>query len=363
MRRQLIIALLWTAAGCGVSFPENHLIEDLRVLNIRAEPPEVGLFVKGGLELEPLPSFATSTVVRFTVLAAHPDLDAKLRFDWFRCAPEDPSDAPLRGLPCDASARVRLDLAGTSTLTVSPVGEVLDDLESRGDTAGVTALFGGDPRALINGFYGYFQVAASIQDADVAVDTQRLEATKRLVIFEPRVAHAAVQLSRDPTLLSGQQGRLPIDIPTLCLGAPQSKVDAITAFLRSRPTNRNPTLDRVTVTRLSRASTSTRSLPGLEIAPSQQIELVASGSEAEPYELIDGNCELLSFKERLAYSWFTSRGGLERQVTSDDRPTTVYTAPNAADLPSGRTRIRIYVVVRDGRGGSDHRTFDLSVVK
>ena len=105
VRRQLTIGLLWATAGCGVSFPENHLIEDLRVLNIRAEPPEVALFVGGGLELEPLPSFATSTVVRFTVLAAHPDLDAKLRFDWFRCAPDDPSDAPLRGLPCDASAR------------------------------------------------------------------------------------------------------------------------------------------------------------------------------------------------------------------------------------------------------------------
>jgi hypothetical protein len=332
-------------------------------LNIRAEPPEVALFASGGLELEPLPAFATSTVVRFTVLAAHPDLDATLSFDWFRCGAESPSDPPLRGLPCDPASRVRLDLATTSTLTVSPVGEVLDDLEAREGTAGVEALFSGDPRALINGFYGFFQVAATVTDAEVPVDTERLEASKRLVIFEPRVANATIQLSRDPSVFAEQRTQLPVDIPTLCLGASQAQVDTVTAFLRTRPANQNPTLDEVHVTQLSSASTSTRTVSGLEIAPSQQIELVARGSEAEPYKLIDGNCQLLSFNERLAFSWFTNRGDLGRRVTSEDRPTTVYTAPNAADLPSGRTRVRLYVVIRDGRGGSDHRTFDLTVVK
>ena len=110
---------------------------------------------------------------------------------------------------------------------------------------------------------------------------------------------------------------------------------------------------------------SATSSASIELSPGERISLIPSINEdaAESYRVIDGNCDLMDFTEKPVFSWFTNLGDLDSQITRLKDPQNVYQAPEATDLESDETRVRIFVVVRDGRGGSDHQSIDLVIRK
>ena len=72
----------------------------------------------------------------------------------------------------------------------------------------------------------------------------------------------------------------------------------------------------------------------------------------------------------LTWSWFTTKGRLSTQLTSraDEEPNrnkeqVVYRAPQMSMLEEDETRVRVYCVVRDGRGGSDAMAVEIVVRK
>lgn len=363
MIRTALVAATSLLIGCNVSFPDEFRVEDLRVLNVRVDPPEISLFEGGDLSLDPnlLPPIA-NTRVRVTALVAHPDIGATFKYDWVRCGPG------FRSIPCDAADRSRLDPTPTAQLDLEPVQVLLDEALAGGDPEEFARAFSGDPRDLLNGLLAHINVAVQVDQASIQVDTPILEATKRLTIFEPRIVALAVReaQSLDPSEIPQVEG---IDVPTLCVGVDPARVDEITGYLASRIPNRNPELARIEIARLDvGAQTSTRAVATddpLELAPSQRLSLVAvaTSSSSEAYRVIDGNCDLQDLEERLGFSWFVTQGSLSRQLTTETRRNTTFTAPNASDLPSGETTVRIWTVLRDGRGGSDHGFFDVKIVK
>jgi len=213
--RRLKLALLCSAGcllSCGDDIPKAFLIEDLRILNIKTEPPEVPIFVapgEEGLQLRPgmLP-MPDLKPIEVTVLAAHPDLDATLQFDWIRCLPG------LGSIPCEANDRVRLAETPSETLRFSPVQLLLQELTEQGEQADLAGAFNADPRDLLSGLIANVNVEIKVSQAKQAVDTPLLEGKKRIVLFEPRLVAQTIIAARsiDPSQIPQIEG---IELPNL----------------------------------------------------------------------------------------------------------------------------------------------------
>jgi len=138
--------------------------------------------------------------------------------------------------------------------------------------------------------------------------------------------------------------------------------------LASREPNRTPRMLGVSVviTHLDGSITATitsaeGSVLDLEDTDLVTLEGLPTSSAAEPYGLIDANCLLQTFTERLAFSWFISAGGLSRQITTPEDTMTRYDLPRQSALAGSLVRTRVWVVLRDGRGGSSHGAIDFRI--
>ena len=389
MLLQRVFALGWVAAalaaaGCNVSFPDEFLIEDLRVLDIQTDPPEVPVFSEGtaiGRDGS-VTNFGLDTRrVRYDVLVAHPDLDAVFEYRWFGCAPAlgsipcGPAEPAADGMPRSNIIDLDNRVAQTSSTTSSPVKVITDRLladavppyDFMALTSSLARTLARDPRDLLNGLYAHANVLVKVGDAAVAVDTPELEATKRVVVYDPtliRVVLAEVS-AISPDQLQQVAG---LDLPSLCVGASTGQLAGIFEFLEGRAPNVAPVYESVEWTRLeagSETSTSTYDGTAIVMAPGQQIRLngVVPDGTAQKYQVIDANCELQTFGERYAFSWFINAGELSRQLTTEQSEFVTYTAPLASDLVATKTRVRIWSVLRDGRGGSARRIVEVSVEK
>jgi hypothetical protein len=353
-------SLLLLASGCGLSFPNEYLIEDLRPIEIRIDPPEIPLFRSSPgesleLDLARPPPFDLRPV-RVTAQVAHPDSSAILRYDWTRCG------ITFEGLPCEGSPRERLTTQSGPSFEFSPVELLLADAADKG--LSLTQLAAGlvqDPRDLLGGFYLNVDLQVTVEEAGEEVDTLSIEATKRVVLFDPRIVALTITETAklDPNELPGIPG---LELPRLCSGANTEEVASLLEFLRQREPNRAPVLGGVVVGVRGRADTATRTVGlgqvvALEAGESLVMRSVLEEDVEERYQVIDGNCELRDFEERAATSWFTNGGVLSRQVSTLESPIVSWQPPEEPEKQ--RSRYRVYAVVRDGRGGSDGVWFDV----
>lgn len=362
-------------AACGLSFPDEYLIEDLRILEIRSDPPEIPVFSQPRLDVSAdelgalTPNFQT---VRFSALVAHPDLDASFSYDWIRCVDPRRGLGGFRRIPCDGDEKQRL--AQRSSFELAPVETLLADLTAAG--GGAQSLVGGlaeDPRDLFTGFRLFMNLQARVDAASEAVDTPVLEGVKRLVVFDPTIVSLVLREARraGPSGIPQVAG---LELPTLCTNVDEAGFSSVLDYLESRRPNRSPRYTRLEF-ELS-TDTSTQSFapsdPPIELSPGDRMALRGrvESDALETFRLIDDNCALIEFQETMAWSWFTNLGTLSRQLTSEAQDAelntslrTVYTAPAEDELEEARTRVRIWSVLRDGRGGSDHRFVDVLIVK
>lgn len=361
------VAVLGAFTGChGAS--DVPPIEDLRVLDIRVVPPEVSVFappsdlasldLRGADGAFTVPELA-GTEVRFTALVAHPDLDATFTFDWTQCG------AGFRATPCDSGQTHRLDQQPEQTLTVSWTAQVESELLDFATPEQLLGLVGGDPRDLFSGLRTHINLAVAVRAASIDVDTARLEASKRVTLFDPRIAATtllAAQLS-EPGAAAALQD---VDSASFCVGLQPERLDRLRTFLVERTPNAAPTytgVDFGSGRGVVTATTADRRDAELMVAPSERIDLTGHGGPAERFELIDDRCDLLAFTEELKWSWFASQGAISIPSASGPASTVTWTAPPVDQLSEPVTRVRIWSVLRDGRGGSDHFVFDLQVTK
>jgi hypothetical protein len=271
---------------------------------------------------------------------------------------------------------MRLSTLTSSVVVISPVDILFEDVAMNpDDPLGLLADLVQDPRDLLNGFFAHVNLRMTVSRADVAVDTPALEATKRVVLYEPLVVRIAILEAR-----RGAAGaQIPVvpgfNLPNLCSNVSEEQVQKIFDFLGRRTPNRAPRYTKLEVAgRLLPIETATRSVAKgevIEIEEGEQLVLRGRAGEEdkEVYQLIDDNCELQSLRETLAWSWFTSRGTLSPSFTTEgaddgddpDAARTVYTPPQGEDLDEVGRRARIWSVLRDGRGGSDSRVIDVVV--
>lgn len=374
LRRVLVAAVVLSPAGCGLSFPDEKMIEDLRILEVRAEPPEIR-FVQPGQTattavdfLRVLATAPNLETVRFSGLAAHPDLDATFAYGWGRCV-------PFQDLPCEDS--VPEVITGTSSVVeLSPIQKLIEDVADVERPDEALLAFTTDPRDLLNGVWAHILLSVRTQAAELPTDSPEIRGLKRLVIFDPLLVKVAILEARR-LVASGQQ-MIPmiegVQLPTLCTNVDEAQLAKIFAYLDGRAPNRAP---KYTALQYSKRSfgvdTATAAVVAgevIELAPGEELVMRgrAQENDKEPYQLIDDNCELQAFNETLAWSWFTNLGSLSKAITVEgatednrDGEEVIYSAPLRPDLRAEVTRARIWSVLRDGRGGSEARVVDVVI--
>jgi hypothetical protein len=385
----LALAFGGISAACGVTFPDASLIQDLRVLEIRAEPPEISVFqpahaIGSAAELGFLkPNF---TPVEFSAIVAHPDLDATFEYTWIRCTPG------FQRSPCDQSGQVpvRLQASTSSTFQASPIEIEFLDVASMSTMTGTAggarsaSLFSAletfvqDPRDLLNGFYANINLDAAVLSASstIPVDTHDLEATKRVVVFDPQIVRVSIQEAQRTAATNMLPMIAGYNLPNLCTTATGDQLQLIFAFLAERTPNRTPRFRSIEFARrIYGVEGATRAVglgEVLEVSPGEDLVFRGRVDEAdkEAYAIIDDNCQLVPLHEVMSWSWFASEGAISKHLTTEsavpednERHRTVYTAPSTAQLTLNVTRARIWSVLRDGRGGSTARSIDLVIVK
>jgi hypothetical protein len=370
MRLRWLAILL--AHGCGVTFPSETIVEDLRILEISVSPPEISVFeeVRVDAELEDLASLTPNLEpVRLTALAAHPDLDATFDVEWIRC--KDGNGTGFLRVPCGGEFKERIG-TGTST-TVRPIELIFEDLATlEGGPADAIGSLTRNPSDLFTGQRLFMNAQVTVASAAVEADTARLEGTKRLLLFDPTIVALVLREARrrGPDALPMIEG---VEVPTLCTNVGEEEFAMILEYLRTRTPNRSPQYASVEYTLPTSTTTAiwTEGDAPLEIGPNDAITfrgLAAPGAK-ESYRVIDNKCRLTDFTETLVWSWFTNVGDFSDQLTSEGETPmeedfeTTYRAPPADELEADRTRARVWSVLRDGRGGSDNVVIDLVISK
>lgn len=302
----LLAGILATACGSEDRRPRT-LVDTVRILGVKAEPPEVG----------PLQASELS------VLAVDPQGRA-LGVLWLACDPVfDPAPGAAPYSACEAAANLT-DPSAAADLFASGAARPLS-FDPSAATARWTpptgedgapvdllaALPDGDPRRRIGGSVTLVVIAAPLADLEAALaDPSRG--------FDPE--NAAVALKR----LTVSEAPTP---------------------------NANPTLEGVRVGGEVVRDGDTAQVVSASDVP--LAALAASGS-AEDWTLVHPDGRETAEAETLVASWYATYGDFEAVRSQPGEP-------NLFFAPRGAGTLELWVVLRDGRGGTDWLSLKVAV--
>jgi hypothetical protein len=145
----------------------------------------------------------------------------------------------------------------------------------------------------------------------------------------------------------------------------QAGADKVSAAYRLRlalggTPNQNPKLADLQVVPASGAPVSLDEATPLEVHSGGKVTLRAifAAGSAETYQVVEPG-QSKAVTELLNVSWYATAGSWSEQITGQAKPDTVWTAD--IHLPPAGSRIDVWIVGRDERGGTDflHRAFVL----
>ena len=319
MRRALLPAALALAA-CGAGFQKESIVVDLRILGVRADPPEVVVDIDP-TQIDPAhPPAIVLPKIHVTALVADPGAARRMEWSMVACA-------PTLSLRCDDTDPAAVVLAMGSG--------VADDPE--------------DPRA----------PGALPRPALVAAD---LEVTPALLLY-----------ALETDVLHGFSG-VPIQISIRVVGEGGDEQDAVYAaksitFAGRQPAERvantNPWLAALDAddAPFAEAPCGDPLVPPLAVTAGEVVRLtpIEPAGVRESYVLPTFQGGSQSFVENMSYSWYATAGSFSEAKTGGRTDAfgnipvlyTDWTAPSAADLadlPDGQ--VRLWLVMRDERGGA-----------
>ena len=185
-------------------------------------------------------------------------------------------------------------------------------------------------------------------------------------LFGPDTSAGAAR-PRDPDASGGYYQPLRIDLGTPVVAVDLLRIScdlasasagAAAAFAQAYVPNENPVLLPLVAT----VSGSTVGLDAIKVGT--RVNLTASwpSSSAEKYAYYDASTDAVrTQRESMTVAWYSSSGSIDREATgrtADDPGTSsdnFWTAPSAAGAS------RIWIVLRDSRGGVDFASYDMMV--
>lgn len=365
MRRLFVLALALLAA-CGDDVAEPSELEDLRVLAIRTDPPEVFIDVDDDVQ------------VRFTALVVDPReaplASSPVQYTWSFC-PVESNEACIDfdDFREDATAEQQVLLDGLTTITDG--GTAFLEPQDQGYPPDVAAsrlawpyaitpfdltLTSGQKNALAAyfldfNFLGLGMGSLPVGVLNVAGSDDTISAGKRFTFSIQDVGRAAQQLG--------------ITLPYEVCSEGEDPSNGCVP-LQPRVRNTNPTIERVQVSLGASAGGDFFDVSGrFTMAAGTTIRIlpVMSGDSFELYQELTtnpttGRIEVTDRIEIISVSWFATAGETEDQLTTPIYTKTLDTefeAPRRVP-PSGQP-VSIYMVARDQRGGIDWANLEIMV--
>jgi len=336
MRRLLLALAAWALLlpACGKDLPDPTLVDRLRVLALKVEPPEL----RGPRRIE----------AELSVLAVRPKGEIVQQLRWYRCSDWDLNSnsfmCPFNGLGSE-------ELGSGETLTYSVDPD--DLLELAKEQARQLAPDRAEEVDLLVEMIGVWD---TVNVSAIAGD-ERVESTKRIVISGESAGQAAMVMSQFPG--SEECKELGPDVP------PNSNPVLIEMRYRHTETGEAGLLDDV---------------GSVTILADEELELrpIVDWESLEPYPQIDVLAELpvcRASEEFPIVSWFCDGGKLlegdtavppaQTEAEREDpnrlaRLYTYWTAPAEKDIPLDGL-VRCWAILRDGRGGTDWQGFAIRV--
>lgn len=340
------LCLLVLAGACADDLPSPSLVEDLRVLAIAAEPPELLLDRGRAPEEGPL-------AVTFRALVLDPR-GGPMAYDWQFCPVESSQtcgDFAERRKQAPAELQPLLDAARAQTLT----GQA-------GTAAGMAdAGVGSFPVPVDPALFGYHLISSGLGLGNGAWTSAvlRLQSGGESLIAQKRVVLNARDLSQwNPELAAfGWQ---------VCPPAPAVSLPGCLP-LRPRTANQNPVIERFEVARGALATTEFAPLAGpLMVTPGEKLRIrpmLAPGAE-ESYQVVESTLQgndlvVVERSEEVIASWFVTAGELGDDQTARQLTKTLDNTFTAPTQPPPGGRFVVHVVVRDQRGGASWSSLEV----
>jgi len=154
-----------------------------------------------------------------------------------------------------------------------------------------------------------------------------------------------------------------IGLPRITCNLADAPIDVALAFRDRYVTNTNPVIATVLL--------SSDGVKGVDVTTVQQVHAGAevtflvrwTAGSAEGYPLFDRSTRtLVDRREALRVSWFTTAGEYEHDHTGAGEDDPAVETQNLWTAPATPGVVHLWVVLRDSRGGSDVRGFDVEVV-
>jgi hypothetical protein len=325
-------------AGCGGELPSPSLVEDLRVLAVRADPPEVLVDRVDGQATQPGP-------VSFQALVVDPRGQSMV-YQWRFCPVESDETcadfdrrraaAPAEFQPALDVARAQESAGQSEVIATGPARGVADFavhlpqnlFRYHLDTSGL---------GLGNGSW----VSAVL---DVAAGGETLQVQKRVVLGARDLSQWNPELQK-----FGWQVCAPGVPAPGCLP------------LAPRTPNHNPTIAAVEIARSGRADAPFAPRPEgpLMLASGEVIRLrPLLGPDAEErYQTVESTLQandlvVTDRTEEAVVSWFATAGKFASTHTTPQLTKTLDNTFTAPSSPPAHGRISVFLVVRDQRGGA-----------
>ena len=139
-----------------------------------------------------------------------------------------------------------------------------------------------------------------------------------------------------------------------------ASADVAQEFAARYTPNKNPSLGALTAT----VDGAPRSLDQLPAGKTARFEISWPPGDAESYVTFDiATQSLIDHREAMRVSWFANGGEFDADRTGRTEGDTVASAGNGWRIPSNPGAIRLWIVLRDSRGGTAFATFALTVVR
>jgi hypothetical protein len=344
----ICLLTLTLAGACADDVPSPSLVEDLRVLAIAADPPELLLDRSRTPEEGPL-------AVTFRALVLDPR-GGSMAYDWQFCPVESSQtcgDFAERRKQAPAELQPLLDAARAQAQAgqaASPAG-MADAGVGNFEVPVDPALFS----------YHLLTSGLGLGNGAWASAVLRLQAGGESLLAQKRVVLNARDLSAwNPELAAfGWQ---------VCPPPPAVALPGCLP-LRPRTANQNPAIVRFEVARGASATAEFAPLDGpLAVAPGEKLRLrpVLNPGAEESFQNVESTLQgnelvVVDQTEEVIASWFATAGEMGDIQTARQLTKTLDNTFTAPMQPPPGGRFAVYVVVRDQRGGVGWSTVEATI--
>jgi hypothetical protein len=209
--------------------------------------------------------------------------------------------------------------------------------------------------------------ASSLTDAGTGSSIVAATPVNACSLFGPSTPPGGFR-PRDPDETGGYYQPLRIDVPgtvptfhlerVLCDLADAS-IDIATEFGKEYVPNANPHFAPITAT----MGGNPVSLDGIPKSASVELEARWTAADVESYAYYDRSSQtIITKRESMRVAWYVTAGRLDTESTGRDGYDLSTVTSNVWTAPSTPGITKLWLVLRDSRGGVDYTTYDLTVI-